>query len=219
VYAYGMTENGLPTVFPYDATPAAAGLRGSGGRASPSAEVAVVDEEDQHVAPTVVGEIVTRSKIPWTMMLEYYNNPAATVDAWRNGWFHTGDLGYVDEGGYLFFVDRKKDAMRRRGEMVSSWDVETVSGSYPGVREVVAYGIPSELGEDEIMTALVVDDPESFSSAGFLAFCRDRMAAFQVPRFVRLVNELPRTQTARVEKYKLRAEGVTEDTFDAMAST
>jgi carnitine-CoA ligase len=219
VYAYGMTENGLPTVFPYDATPAAASLRGSGGRASPSAEVAVVDEEDRRVAPTVVGEIVTRSKIPWTMMLEYYNNPIATVDAWRNGWFHTGDLGYVDEGGYLFFVDRKKDAMRRRGEMVSSWDVETVSGRYPGVREVVAYGIPSELGEDEIMAALVVDDPVSFSSAGFVAFCQDRMAAFQVPRFVRLVSEFPRTQTARVEKYKLRAEGVTEDTFDAMAST
>jgi carnitine-CoA ligase len=103
--------------------------------------------------------------------------------------------------------------------MVSSWDVETVSGNYPGVREVVAYGIPSELGEDEIMTALVVDDPATFSGAGFEAFCRDHMAAFQVPRFVRLVSEFPRTQTSRVEKYKLRAEGVTEDTFDAMVST
>jgi acyl-CoA synthetase (AMP-forming)/AMP-acid ligase II len=100
------------------------------------------------------------------MMLEYYNNPAGTVDAWRNGWFHAGDLGYLDEAGYLFYVDRKKDAMRRRGEMVSSWDVETVSGSH-----------------------------------------------FQQRR---LRGVLP---GSRVEKYKLRVEGVTEDTFDAMAST
>jgi crotonobetaine/carnitine-CoA ligase len=218
VYAYGMTENGLPTIFPGDATPAAPGLRGSGGQASASADVAILDEDDQPVAPGVVGEIVTRSKIPWTMMLEYYNNPAATLSAWRNGWFHTGDLGHLDEQGYLFYVDRKKDAMRRRGEMISSWDVEAVSGKYPGVREVAAYGVPAELGEDEIMTALVVDDPGSFSYADFLAFCRGRMAAFQVPRYVRLVGEFPRTQTERVEKYKLRAEGVTADTFDAQAS-
>jgi crotonobetaine/carnitine-CoA ligase len=218
VYAYGMTENGLPTVFPYEATPAAASLRGSGGRASPSADVAVVDEDDQPVAPGIAGEIVTRPKIPWTMMLEYYNNPAATVNAWRNGWFHTGDLGYLDDAGYLFYVDRKKDAMRRRGEMVSSWEVENVSGKYPGVNEAAAYGIPSELGEDEVMTALVVDDPGSFNPADFVAFCQDHLAAFQVPRYVRLVSEIPRTQTARIEKYKLRAEGVTADTFDAMTS-
>jgi carnitine-CoA ligase len=214
VYAYGMTENGLPTIFPYDATPAAPGLRGSGGQASHSADVAVVDEEDQPLTSGTVGEIVTRPKIPWTMMLEYYHNAAATVSAWRNGWFHTGDLGYLDSDGYLFYVDRKKDAVRRRGEMISSWDVEAVACAYPGVQEAAAYGIPSELGEEEIMVALVVGHPDSFSRDGFLRFCQSRMAAFQVPRYVRLVREFPRTQTARVEKYRLRAEGVTADTFD-----
>jgi crotonobetaine/carnitine-CoA ligase len=217
VYAYGMTENGLPTIFPGDATPAAPSLRGSGGQASASADVAIVDEDDGLVGPGVVGEIVTRPKIPWTMMLEYYGNPAATLSAWRNGWFHTGDIGYLDEAGYFFYADRKKDAMRRRGEMISYWDVEAVSAGYPGVREVAAYGVPAQLGEDEIMAALVVDDPGSFSPAGFLKFCADRMAVFQVPRYVRLVSEFPRTQTERVEKYKLRAEGVTADTFDGLA--
>jgi carnitine-CoA ligase len=217
VYAYGMTENGLPTLFPYSHTPAPAALRGSGGRASASAEVAIVDEDDRPVAPGTVGEVVTRPRIGHTMMLEYFNNPGATAAALRNCWFHTGDLGYLDEDGYFFYVDRKKDAMRRRGEMVSSWDVEAAVRKHPAVADCAAYGVPSPLGEEEIMVALVVAAGTELDRPALLAFCRERLAGFQVPRYVRVVEALPRTQTERVEKYRFRAEGITGDTWDALA--
>jgi crotonobetaine/carnitine-CoA ligase len=217
VYAYGMTENGLPTLFPYTATPAAPHLRGSGGQASASAEVGIVDEDDMPVAAAEVGEIVTRPKIANTAMLEYFENPAATAAATRNCWFHTGDLGYLDGEGYLFYVDRKKDAMRRRGEMVSSWDVEVAVRKFPGVLDCAAYGVPSELGEDEIMVAVV--PASDLDPAALHEFCAEQLAAFQVPRYVRQVDALPRTQTERIEKYKLRADGVTADTWDSRGAS
>jgi crotonobetaine/carnitine-CoA ligase len=215
VYAYGMTENGLPTLFPYASTPASPHLRGSGGQASASAEVGIVDEDDMPVAAGGVGEIVTRPKVANTAMLEYFDNPAATARATRNCWFHTGDLGYLDEDGYLFYVDRKKDAMRRRGEMVSSWDVEVAVRKFPGVLDCAAYGVPSELGEDEIMIAVVLAEDAGFEPRALTDFCAEQLAAFQVPRYVRPVAALPRTQTERIEKYKLRAAGVTAGTWDS----
>lgn len=216
VYAYGMTENALPAIFPLADTPAAPEVRGAGGKASPTSDVAVVDDDDFPVPPGAIGEIVTRPKIPWTMMLEYVNRPDATREAFRNCWFHTGDLGYLDEGGFLFWVDRKKDAMRRRGEMVSSWDVESVVTKFPGVAECAVVGVPSAMSEDDILVA-VVPAGGRFEPAELIRFCRERMAAFQVPRYVRFVEGLPRTQTQRVEKFRLRAEGVTPDTWDAEA--
>ncbi|MGH9001293.1 MAG: AMP-binding protein [Acidimicrobiia bacterium] len=213
VYAYGMTENALPAIFPLADTPAAPEVRGAGGKASPTSDVAIVDDHDFPVPPGTVGEIVTRPKIPWTMMLEYFNRPDATRDAFRNCWFHTGDLGYLDDSGFVFWVDRKKDALRRRGEMVSSWDVEAVVAKFPGVAECAVVGVPSEMSEDDILVAVV--PAERLDPADLVAFCRERMAAFQVPRYVRFVDSLPRTQTQRVEKYRLRADGATEDTWDA----
>ena len=120
----------------------------------------------------------------------------------------------MTENGYLFFVDRKKDALRRRGEMVSSWEVEAVVGKFPGTEECAVVGVPSELTEDDILVAVVCSS-DPIDPAELIDFCRERTAHFQVPRYVRIVDELPRTQTQRVEKYKLRAEGVTADTYDA----
>lgn len=217
VYAYGMTENGLPTLFPYHETPAVPPRRGSGGRASASADVAVLDERDHPLPPGEIGEIATRPKIPNTMMLEYHANPAATAAAFGNSWFHTGDLGYLDSAGYLFYVDRKKDAMRRRGEMVSSWDVEAAVAKYPGVAQCAAYAVPSPLGEDEIMVAVVTDAGTDIDPAALIAFCARELAPFQLPRYVRMMPALPRTQTERVEKYKLRESGITPDTWDGAA--
>ena len=216
VYAYGMTENALPAIFPLEDTPAAPHLRGAAGKASPTTEVAVVDDVDEPVPAGTVGEIVTRPKIPWSMMIEYVDRPDATAAAFRNCWFHTGDLGYLDAEGFLFYVDRKKDALRRRGEMVSSWEVEAAVNKFPGVAECAVVGVPSELGEDEILVAVVADG-EPFDPVELIAFCDERMARFQVPRYVRFVAGLPRTQTQRVEKYRLRTEGVTADTWDAMS--
>jgi crotonobetaine/carnitine-CoA ligase len=214
IYAYGMTENALPAIFPIQDTPAAPHLRGAAGKASPMAEVAVVDDDDRPLPAGELGEIVTRPMLPFTMMTEYVDRPDATVEAFRNCWFHTGDLGILDADGYLFYVDRKKDALRRRGEMISSWEVEATVGKFPGVAECAAVGVPSDLGEDEVLIAVACAG-EPIDPAALIAFCRERTAAHQVPRYVRLVPELPRTQTQRIEKYRLREQGVTADTWDA----
>ena len=218
VYAYGMTENALPTLFPLSATPAPEHLRGSGGKASDSAEVAIVDEHDNPLGPGQIGEVVTRPKIPWSMMLEYYKMAEQTKDALGNCWFHTGDLGYIDEEGYFFFVDRKKDAIRRRGEMISSWQVESVVGKFPGVEECAAVAVPSEVGEDEILVAVVPKEGSIISPPEMIAFCEQRMAYFQVPRYVKIVSELPKTQTQRVEKHRIRREGLTGECWDRQTS-
>jgi carnitine-CoA ligase len=214
IYAYGMTENALPTMIDVLDTPVKLHLHGSGGKASPTSEVAIVDDNDYQVPAGQLGEIVTRPKIPWTMMLEYLNKPTATIEAFRGCWFHTGDVGWLDDEGYLFYADRKKDALRRRGEMISSWDVETTVRAYPDVEDCAVIGVPAELGEDEVMVVIVSKNPD-FDPAALIKYCKETMAEFQVPRYVRLVDELPRTQTQRVEKYRLRQEGITEDTWDA----
>jgi len=214
IYAYGMTENALPAIFPGTDLPAAPRLRGASGKASPTTEVMIADDHDFPVPAGVVGEILTRPKIPWTMMTEYVERPDATREAFRNCWFHTGDLGYLDDDGYLFYVDRKRDALRRRGEMVSSWEVETLVAKFPGVAECAVIGVPSEMTEDDILVA-VVCDRAPIDPAELVRYCEANTARFQVPRYVRIVPALPRTQTQRVEKYRLREEGVTADTWDA----
>ncbi|MEQ3551413.1 AMP-binding protein [Pseudonocardia nematodicida] len=214
VYTYGMTENALPAIVDSRETPVPAARRGSSGQASPTSEIAVVDEHDRPLGAGEIGQILTRARIPWTMTTEYVGRPDATAEAFRNHWFHTGDLGYLDADGYLFFVDRLKDAVRRRGEMVSSWEVETVVAQYPGVSECAMVGVSSELGDDDILVVLVTDDP-GFDPARLVAFCGERLAHFQVPRYVRRVEELPKTQTQRVEKYRLRHEGLLAGDWDA----
>jgi crotonobetaine/carnitine-CoA ligase len=214
VYAYGMTENALPVLFPFSATPAPAHLRGSGGKASDSAKVAIFDKHDKPVEPEQIGEVVTQPKIPGSMMTEYYNMPEQTKDAFRNGWFHTGDLGYLDREGYFFYVDRSKDAIRRRGEMISSWQVESVVGKFENVAECAAVAVPSEVGEDEILVAVVPREGATFLPRELIEFCEREMAFFQVPRYLRIMDQLPKTQTQRVEKYRIREEGLTGECWD-----
>jgi crotonobetaine/carnitine-CoA ligase len=214
VYAYGMTENALPVLFPFSATPAPEHLRGAGGKASDSAKVAIFDEHDNPVEAGQIGEVVTQPRIPWSMMIEYYNMPEQTKDAFRNCWFHTGDLGYLDPEGYFFYVDRSKDAIRRRGEMISSWQVESVVGKFPNVAECAAVAVPSEIGEDEILVAVVLTQGSTISAPDLIEYCEQQMAFFQVPRYIRIVDELPKTQTQRVEKYRIRKEGLTGECWD-----
>ncbi len=148
------------------------------------------------------------------MFSEYYGNAAATVKAWSNLWFHTGDVGYLDEEGYLYFADRKKDVVRRKGENISSYEVESVINRYPKVEECTIIGVPSELSEEEVMAVVVLKDHEQLNPIELLNFCEDHLAYFAIPRYIRIVKELPRTPSQRVEKYKLREEGITEDTWD-----
>jgi len=129
-------------------------------------------------------------------------------------WFHTGDFGYRDEDGYFYFVDRKKDALRRSGENISSFEVEGVINSHPKILESAVFAVPSELGEDEVKTAIVLKSGEKMAPEELISFCNDRMAYFAVPRYVEFKESLPKTPTSRVEKYKLREEGITKDTWD-----
>ena len=191
---------------------------GAAGRESSNFAVRVVDENDQFVAPGVAGEIVVRPKKPGIMIKEYYKMPDATVTAFRNLWFHTGDRGRFDEDGYLYFLDRVKDAIRRRGENISSWEVEKTVSAFPTVLEAAAYGVASELSEEEVMIAVVPRPGQTVDLPELLDHCMANMAYFAVPRYVRFMDELPKTPSQRVEKYRLRAEGITPDTWDREAA-
>jgi crotonobetaine/carnitine-CoA ligase len=144
----------------------------------------------------------------------YYKNPEATAAAWRNGWFHTGDSFRRDAQGYYYFVDRKKDAIRRRGENISSFEVEADVLAHPDVREVAAIGVPNEHSEEDVMVVVAPMAGRALDPAALLAFLRDRMAHFMVPRYVRVVDELPKTPSSKVMKAELRRQGVTADTWD-----
>lgn len=207
---YGMTEIAIAIENRMDET----FRSGAAGRESANFEVRVVDESDQFVPPGVAGEIVVRPKKPGIMIMEYYKMPEATVRAFRNLWFHTGDRGRLDEDGYLYFLDRMKDSIRRRGENISSWEVENAICAFPSVLEAAAYGVPSELSEEEVMVAVVPRPGHSVQPEHLLEYCVDNLAHFAVPRYVRFVAELPKTPSQRIEKYRLRDEGVTSDTWD-----
>ncbi|MFH1242808.1 MAG: AMP-binding protein [Pseudomonadota bacterium] len=178
-------------------------------------EVTLVDDDDIEVAVGEVGEIVVRPKKPYIMMTEYYKMPDKTLESFRNLWFHTGDYAKKDKNGYFYFVDRKKDAIRRRGENISSFEVEKVINSHPRVLESAVFAVPSELGEDEVKANIVLKTGETMPPAeDLIGYCNERMAYFAVPRYLEFVSELPKTPTNRIEKYRLREAGITENTWD-----
>jgi len=180
------------------------------GRPAKDTEVRIVDEHDRQLAHHQTGEIVMRTREPFSMMSGYYNMPEETLGAFRNLWFHTGDLGYMDENGYLYFTGRKKEAIRRRGENISAFEVERIVNQHPAVLESAAIPVPSELSEDDVKIVVVLKQGESLSPEALIEFCERRMAYFMVPRFVEFRFELPKTPTQRVEKYKLAADGIAE---------
>lgn len=208
VETYGSTELGMVTVAPLDER-----REGSCGVAVPDYEVAVVDPEGWPVEAGAAGEIVVRPCRPGRIFRGYLADDAATVSSWRDLWFHTGDRGYLDADGWLFFVDRIKDSIRRRGENISSWQIERTVEALADVVEACAVGVPSDLdGEDVLL--VVVADPGAVAPEDLIRECERHLPAFAVPRYVRYVDALPRTPSARVEKYRLRAAGVTPDTWE-----
>jgi crotonobetaine/carnitine-CoA ligase len=206
---FNMTEISMPIVS--DANPSALG---SAGRMRAGVDVRIVDENDCEVGVGEVGELVVRTDCPWAMNHGYAGNAEATAVAWRNGWFHTGDGFRKDAEGNFFFVDRLKDAIRRRGENISSFEVESEVLAHPAVREAAAVAVKSEIAEDEVMAVVALRPGEPFDPTELIEFLRPRMAHFMIPRFVRIVDALPRTPTAKIEKVKLRSEGLTADTWD-----
>jgi crotonobetaine/carnitine-CoA ligase len=192
--------------------------RGTCGRARPGVEVRLVDGNDCEVPIGTIGEMLVRCDRPWAMNSGYNANPAATAKAWQNGWFHTGDAFRQDEEGYFFFVDRMKDAIRRRGENISSFEVEAEVCAHPDVREAAAIAVPSELSEDEVMIVVAAVPGRSIDHMSLSTFLMSRMPYFMVPRYIRVLDELPKTPSAKVLKTELRKEGVTSDTWDREAA-
>ena len=210
---FNMTEISMPIVT--GANPTALG---STGRPRSGVDVRIVDENDCELPVDAVGELVVRTDCPWATSHGYAGNPAATAAAWRNGWFHTGDAFRRDAEGNFYFVDRLKDAIRRRGENISSFEVESEVLAFPPIREAAAIAVRSEIAEDEVCAVVAIREGEKFDPAELIAFLRSRMAHFMVPRYVRVVDALPRTPTSKIEKVKLRADGLTTDTWDREAA-
>ena len=210
---FNMSEVSVPLVSP----PNPASL-GSCGRPRAGIEVRIVDENDCEVAPGQVGELVVRSDRPWAMTHGYFGDPQATARAWRNGWFHTGDAFRIDETGDYRFVDRMKDSIRRRGENISSFEVEAEVCGHPSVMEAAAVAVPSPLGEDEVLVAVVPRPGASVDPEALVRYLIPRMPHFMVPRYVRVVDALPKTPTQKVQKHALRDEGIAPGAWDREAA-
>lgn len=180
-------------------------------------EIDVVDEDDHSVEGGSAGELVVRPVIPHSISQGYWRNPEATVRAWKNLWFHTGDRVRRLDDGSIQFVDRKKDAIRRRGENISSFEVEGALSGHPAVAEVACFGVPSQLGEEEVMVCVVPQGPDGVDIDGLVSWAERSLAYFAVPRFIEVVDELPRTANGKIRKSALRERGITGQTIDIAA--
>ena len=213
VELYSQTEGG----FLLNADAKAEGKVGSMGKPSATFEMKVVDAQDRELPPGAVGELIYKPAGD-AALTAYYKNSEATAEKTRGGWMRSGDLAYQDADGYFFFVDRKNDFMRRRGENISSFEVEKIINGHPQVLESAAYAIPSELGEDEVMVAIVLQPGAELEPLEFIQYCEEHMPYFMIPRYVRVVDAFPKTGTERTMKYQLKSQGVTFDTWDREAA-
>lgn len=213
---YGMTEVGLP--FASDGIDLA-DRDSCGGLRNDLYEARIVDDHDYPLESGQVGELIIRGHHPWIMNVGYYGMADRTAEAWRNGWFHTGDAFRVDEAGNYYFVDRLKDAIRRRGENISSFEVESFVNEHPDVAAAAAVAAPSELGEDEVKVVVVRTDGSDLRPEQLLGWLIPRMPRFMLPRFVEFVEDLPRTEaTFRTRKVELRERGNSSRTWDREAA-
>lgn len=201
VHGYGLTDGGMPCWEDPDGDEP----HGSCGRTQHPYELKIVDEQDRVLGAGQVGEIVLRPLEPDVVMQGYWGMPEATLRTFRNLWLHTGDLGRLDEAGHLFFEGRKKDAIRRRGENISAWEIEEVLDSHPAIAEAVAIGVPSELTEEDVKVCIVLKPGYRLAEDDVREYCRPRMARFMVPEHIEFLDEIPKTPTGKPEKYKLIA--------------
>lgn len=180
-------------------------------------EARLVDPEtDEDVPEGQIGELVIRHKVPGTISSGYYGQPDKTVEAWRNLWFHTGDALRRDAEGWYYFVDRVKDALRRRGENISSFEVESVIRAFPGVAEVAVIGVRADErgGEDEVKACIVLRQGATLDHDALIAWCDARMGAHMIPRYIEMLDSLPQTPSEKVKKKDLRERGITPQTWD-----
>ena len=209
VEGYGMSEIGVPMLNTVEHRKI-----GSCGKLLPGYQVKLVDDDGLEVPVGEPGECLIRTLEPNCLLLEYHEMASQTVEAWRDLWFHTGDYLRLDDEGYYYFVDRKKDAIRRRGENISSFEVEKGIRTHDAVMECAAVAVKSPMGEDEVMVCLTLKPGRELAPVELMDHCAERMAYFMVPRYLRFMDALPKTPTERVQKVVLRNEGVTKDTWD-----
>ena len=181
-------------------------------------EVCILDEEDRKVEPGLLGEIAVRPTEPWITMLGYWGQPEHTVAMWRNQWLHSGDAGRCDTQGRIYFVDRIKDAIRRRGENISSMEVEGIVSQHPAIAECAVYPVASEYSEQDVAVAIVCKSDADLEMEQLIRWLEPKMAYFMVPRYVTVLDDLPKTPTGKIQKYTLREQGVTGQTWDREAS-
>jgi crotonobetaine/carnitine-CoA ligase len=207
---YGGTEQNCPMRSSFDL----ANNRTCGRPLLDRYEVRIVDENDEEVPPNVPGEMCVRTKNPWDMTLGYWNHPDWTVKSWRNLWYHTGDMLMRDEEGNYYFVDRTKDAIRRRGENISSMEVEQEIVKHPAVLECAVIPAQSEHTEQEVMAIVVPKQGMTVDPVELIRFLEPRMAYFMIPRYVDTIEALPKTPTGKIQKFPLRERGLTPTTWD-----
>lgn len=208
---YGMTE-----VFPmtFQAPDDQAPPESAGRPNAEDLEVRVVDENGAEVPAGRVGEVVCRPRRSHVMFAGYWRRPDATAEAMREGWFHSGDLGRFDEAGYFYFVDRKHDYLRRRGENISSQELEVTYLAHPSIAQVAVHAVRSELGEDDVKVTAVLVDGTELTPPQLFEWSKERVPYFALPRYIEFRRELPLSPLGRVHKYQLRDEGATPDTWD-----
>ena len=213
--AYGVTEASLVSWQPpgVENRPNAAGVIND-----EYFDVRIFDDDDVEQPRGTDGEIVLRPKRPHTMFEGYWGRPDATVEASRNWWYHTGDIGRIDDDGYLYFVDRKADYLRRRGENISSFEVERIVVQHPALADVAVHAVPSQLTEDDLKITATVREGESVTEDALFRWCIDELPYFALPRYIELRDELPRSPVGRVLKRELRDEARTDAWWDAEAA-
>lgn len=207
---YGLTEAAIVTGTPGDEPFAP----GSSGKRLPEFDVRIFDDNDRELPPGQAGEIVVRPNRPHIMFEGYWKRPDDTLRVMRNMWFHTGDIGKFDEDGFFYFVDRKKDYLRRRGENISSFEMESTFSNHPAIAEVAVHAVPSPKGEDDVKVTAVLKPGADLSEEDLCRWCLDKVPYYAVPRYIEFRTSLPKNPQGRVLKYVLRDEGRTPNTWD-----
>jgi carnitine-CoA ligase len=208
---YGSTETNFAI-----ATRADESSAGKMGWLQPGFDARVADATDVELPDGEAGELLLRADEPFAFATGYFNMPDKTIEAWRNLWFHTGDRVVRESDGAFRFIDRIKDAIRRRGENISSYEVEQVLLSHAAVASVAVYPVQSELAEDEVMASVVVRPGSAVGVAELAVHCEPRLPYFAIPRYIDIVGELPCTENGKIQKYKLRERGVTPTSWDRL---
>ncbi len=209
VSGFGTTELPMPLITDVDCE-----VTGSCGKVRSGLQWRLVDEHDIEVPRGSVGELVIRPDQPWSVMNHYHAMPEASAEVWRNGWFHSGDLFREGEFGYLYYVDRRSDFIRRRGENVSSFQIENRACSFAGIQEAAAVGVEAEHGEEEILLVVCTKDTTFGDPLGLFEYLREHLPHFMLPRYIRVMEALPKTPTSKVQKHLLRNSGLTGNVWD-----